>query len=90
MVDLRNHGQSAEIEGLAPPHDMANAANDLANLVKDKGWAWPDVLIGHSMGGKVALHFAQSCARGEYGRSAAFPKQVYILPKQRLIYLFIF
>ncbi|KAJ0027485.1 hypothetical protein Pint_36061 [Pistacia integerrima] len=86
LVDLRNHGQSVDIEGLAPPHNMANAANDLANLVKAKGWVWPDVVIGHSLGGKVALHFTQSCACGEYGQSAALPKQVYILPKQKLVF----
>ncbi|XP_031258341.1 protein ABHD11-like [Pistacia vera] len=79
LVDLRNHGQSVDIEGLAPPHNMANAANDLANLVKAKGWVWPDVVIGHSLGGKVALHFTQSCARGEYGQSAALPKQLWVL-----------
>ncbi|KAI9153779.1 hypothetical protein LWI28_016411 [Acer negundo] len=79
VVDLRNHGRSAEIEGLEPPHDMANAANDLANLVKFQGWAWPDVVIGHSMGGKVAMHFAQSCSRAEYDQSAASPKQLWVL-----------
>ncbi|KAG5556526.1 hypothetical protein RHGRI_006957 [Rhododendron griersonianum] len=26
LVDLRNHGRSAETEGLSPPNDMANAA----------------------------------------------------------------
>ncbi|KAL9428131.1 hypothetical protein AB3S75_030178 [Citrus x aurantiifolia] len=79
LVDLRNHGRSAEIEGLDQPHDIANAANDLANLVKAKGWDWPDVVIGHSMGGKVALHFAQSCARADYGQSVALPKQLWVL-----------
>ncbi|KAF8397920.1 hypothetical protein HHK36_016846 [Tetracentron sinense] len=78
LVDLRNHGRSAELKGLQPPHDMVNAAKDLANLVKSQGWAWPDVVIGHSMGGKVALQFAESCARGDYGESAALPKQVYL------------
>lgn len=78
LVDLRNHGRSAEIEGLEPPHDMVNAANDLAHLVKARGWAWPDVVIGHSMGGKVALQFAESCASGDYGESVALPKQVFL------------
>ncbi|KAH7512191.1 hypothetical protein FEM48_Zijuj12G0064200 [Ziziphus jujuba var. spinosa] len=76
LVDLRNHGKSAEIEGLSPPHDLTNAAQDLANLVKSQGWAWPDVVIGHSLGGKVTLQFAESCARGHYGESAALPKQI--------------
>ncbi|THF95572.1 hypothetical protein TEA_023519 [Camellia sinensis var. sinensis] len=75
LVDLRNHGRSAEIESLSPPHDMANAAKDVADLVKSQGWAWPDVVLGHSMGGKVALQFAESCARGDYGQSAQLPKQ---------------
>ena len=77
LVDLRNHGRSAEIETLEPPHDMVNAANDLANLVKARGWAWPEVVIGHSMGGKVALQFAESCARGDYVDSVSLPKQVF-------------
>ncbi|CAL5350753.1 unnamed protein product [Camellia sinensis] len=75
LVDLRNHGRSAEIEGLNPPHDMAHAAKDLADLIKSQGLAWPDVVLGHSMGGKVALQFAESCARGYYGESAQLPKQ---------------
>lgn len=76
LVDLRNHGRSAEIKGLDPPHNIVNTAGDLANLVKSQGWAWPDVVIGHSLGGKVALQFAESCAHGDYGESAALPKQV--------------
>lgn len=79
LVDLRNHGKSAELEGISPPHDMENAAKDLANLVKSQGWNWPDAVLGHSMGGKVALQFAQSCARGDYGESVSLPKQVSFL-----------
>lgn len=76
LVDLRNHGRSAGIKGIVPPHNMSTAAKDLADLVKARGWAWPDVVVGHSMGGKVALDFAESCSRGVYGQSAALPKQV--------------
>ncbi|KAF3332044.1 alpha/beta hydrolase domain-containing protein 11 [Carex littledalei] len=79
LVDLRNHGRSAHIEGLKQPHNISNAAEDVANLVKLQNWAWPDVVIGHSMGGKVALDFATSCARGDYGQSAIFPKQLWVL-----------
>ncbi|THG14282.1 hypothetical protein TEA_021867 [Camellia sinensis var. sinensis] len=75
LVDLRNHGRSAEIEGLNPPHDMTNTAKDLADLIKSQGLAWPDVVLGHFMGGKVALQFAESCARGYYGESAQLPRQ---------------
>jgi alpha-beta hydrolase superfamily lysophospholipase len=55
---------------------MSSAAKDLADLVKARGWTWPDVVVGHSMGGKVALDFAESCSRGDYGESAVLPKQV--------------
>ncbi|KAI6674068.1 hypothetical protein NL676_001974 [Syzygium grande] len=79
LVDLRNHGRSAELGGFGPPHDMSSAAGDLADLVRSRGWAWPDAVIGHSMGGKVALQFALSCARGCYGESAACPRLVCVL-----------
>ncbi|KAK1375753.1 AB hydrolase-1 domain-containing protein [Heracleum sosnowskyi] len=79
LADLRNHGKSAELKELIAPHDIPNAANDLANLVKSEGWNWPDVVIGHSMGGKVALQYAQSCARGDYGDSVKLPKQLWVL-----------
>ncbi|XP_028080755.1 protein ABHD11-like [Camellia sinensis] len=79
LVDLRNHGRSAEIEGLNPPHDMTNTAKDLADLIKSQGLAWPDVVLGHFMGGKVALQFAESCARGYYGESAQLPRQLWVL-----------
>lgn len=76
LVDLRNHGRSAEVEGLNPPHDLVNSAKDLADLVKASGWKWPDVVIGHSLGGKVALQFMESCARGDFRDTASPPKQV--------------
>ncbi|EOA24359.1 hypothetical protein CARUB_v10017598mg [Capsella rubella] len=79
LVDLRNHGRSAEVEGLNPPHNLVNSAKDLADLVKSSGWKWPDVVIGHSLGGKVALQFMESCARGDYGVSASLPKQLWVL-----------
>uniref|UniRef100_A0A7N0UBQ3 AB hydrolase-1 domain-containing protein n=1 Tax=Kalanchoe fedtschenkoi TaxID=63787 RepID=A0A7N0UBQ3_KALFE len=78
LVDLRNHGRSAEI-GFDPPHDMVNAAKDLAHLVRAKGWNWPDVVIGHSMGGKVGLQYLESCANGDFGDSVALPKQLWVL-----------
>ncbi|XP_050944068.1 uncharacterized protein LOC127150402 [Cucumis melo] len=79
LVDLRNHGKSAELEGFDPPHDMVNAAKDLAKLIESQDWAWPDVVMGHSMGGKVALQFLESCNRGDYGNLASLPKQLWVL-----------
>lgn len=79
LVDLRNHGQSAGLEGFDPPHDISSAAKDVANLVKAEKWDSPYVVIGHSMGGKVALDFAESCSRGDYGESFVLPKQLWVL-----------
>ncbi|XP_021766526.1 protein ABHD11-like [Chenopodium quinoa] len=79
LVDLRNHGNSAVVQGLHPPHDLDNAAADLANLVKSQGWDWPDVVMGHSLGGKVALQFAQGGSSGDYGDSITLPKQLWVL-----------
>jgi esterase len=55
LVDLRHHGQSS---GAPPPNTLASCAADLAALARALG-AEPDVLIGHSFGGKVALEFAR-------------------------------
>lgn len=79
LVDLRNHGNSAAVQDLGQPHDLDNAAADLVNLVMSKGWNWPDVVVGHSLGGKVALQFAQSGASGDYGDSIDLPKQLWVL-----------
>ncbi|KAG2430691.1 hypothetical protein HYH02_013688 [Chlamydomonas schloesseri] len=56
LVDLRCHGASARRPGLNPPHNMATAAEDVARLVYEQcGHQPPAAVLGHSMGGKVAL-----------------------------------
>ncbi|MBC6437627.1 MAG: alpha/beta fold hydrolase [Rhodobacteraceae bacterium] len=60
-VDLRNHGNS----GHAPSHTYADMAGDLAGVIAECG-GQADV-IGHSMGGKVAIALAlghPGCVRG--------------------------
>lgn len=47
LVDLRGHGDS---RGFTPPHTVATAARDVVEM----GEA-PDLLLGHSFGGKVSL-----------------------------------
>lgn len=79
LVDLRNHGNSAGLESLKPPHNIQSAAMDIAELVKGKLFKWPDVVIGHSLGGKVALEFGESSAKGRFGPSAAIPRQLWVL-----------
>jgi pimeloyl-ACP methyl ester carboxylesterase len=61
LVDLRAHGDS---RGASPPHTLENAARDLAHLAVSLERRHPelpkiDTLIGHSLGGKVALEFAR-------------------------------
>lgn len=79
LVDLRNHGRS--------PHDPVMTypamAEDLAALIADRGLDRP-ALVGHSMGGKVAMVLALTrpdrvgrlavvdIAPIDYGRSEAF------------------
>lgn len=56
-VDLRNHGQSFH----HPQQTFDLMAEDLAFLLDDLGLAVID-LLGHSLGGKTAMQFAQSYA----------------------------
>ncbi|KAL2611154.1 hypothetical protein R1flu_022846 [Riccia fluitans] len=77
MVDLRNHGRSAD-RGFTPPHDIPSAAKDVVDLIKTSSFGWPDIVISHSMGGKVALEYSSKAAAGYYG-DALQPKQLWVL-----------
>ncbi|KAJ7294829.1 hypothetical protein O6H91_Y229100 [Diphasiastrum complanatum] len=79
LVDLRNHGLSAALEGFEPPHDIPAAARDLADLIKVHPHVQPDVIIGHSLGGKVALDYVLNSAENSYGDRVSLPKQAWIL-----------
>ncbi|KAG0378897.1 hypothetical protein BGX24_002452 [Mortierella sp. AD032] len=52
-VDLRNHGESGHSE----EHDYTNMANDVVHFLKEQELEKP-IIIGHSMGGKVAMNLA--------------------------------
>lgn len=54
-VDHRNHGDAPPLPG---PHTVAACAGDLARLADHLGQA-PEVVVGHSFGGKVALAYAR-------------------------------
>lgn len=54
IVDLRNHGHSPH----APSHTYDDMAEDLRELQQDLGYRTAHWL-GHSMGGKAAMNFAQ-------------------------------
>jgi esterase len=55
LVDQRNHGRSPHSEVFSYPE----MANDLMELIATTGEREVN-LLGHSMGGKTALHFAQA------------------------------
>ncbi|HEX2872918.1 MAG TPA: alpha/beta hydrolase [Polyangiaceae bacterium] len=55
LVDLRHHGES---QGAPPPNTLEACARDLSALIEQLGQE-PEVLAGHSFGGKTALMFAQ-------------------------------
>lgn len=73
LVDLRNHGKSTGIGG---PNTLDAAADDLIRLGTRIGF--PQVLLGHSLGGKVVLKYLQHVS----GESPAAPVGTEILPQQ--------
>jgi pimeloyl-ACP methyl ester carboxylesterase len=72
LVDLRHHGQSS---GASGPNTLAACARDLSELGRQLG-AEPDVLIGHSFGGKVSIEYARQHA--QRGTASAL-EQVWVL-----------
>lgn len=60
LVDLRHHGKS---QGAPPPNTLRACAEDLSGLAQSLG-VQPDIVIGHSFGGKVALAYAASRPSG--------------------------
>lgn len=55
LADLRLHGESL---GFEPPHTLEAAAADVSALAEETG-QHPEVVLGHSFGGKVALAYAR-------------------------------
>lgn len=60
LVDLRLHGKSPPAD---PPHNIAACVEDFMNLARELGQ--PELMIGHSLGGKVALAYGQTYAQRE-------------------------
>jgi len=53
LVDLRNHGRSPHVDGLSYPA----MAEDLSEFM-EQNWIHKAHVLGHSMGGKVAMELA--------------------------------
>ncbi len=55
LVDLRCHGESAQLPTRPDgPHNLGSAAGDVLRLL-GRLKLFPEVLIGHSFGGKARL-----------------------------------
>ena len=54
-IDLRNHGQSPHLETMS----YEEMANDVFETLDNLGISNPIYILGHSMGGKVAMSMAQ-------------------------------
>ncbi len=53
ILDQRNHGRSPHL----PSHNYLELAEDLKNFMESH-WIYTAHIVGHSMGGKVAMQFA--------------------------------
>ena len=53
IVDFRNHGRSPHVD----EHSYPLMAEDISNFMSDN-WIYGANVIGHSMGGKAAMHLA--------------------------------
>lgn len=77
LVDQRGHGKSARLP-LFPPHTLAASARDLLGLFARRfRHAGPDVVVGHSMGGKVVLELLRQLAAP--GALLALPAHTWVL-----------
>lgn len=75
LVDQRCHGNSSHVADLRPPHTIGASATDIAQLFRSKfGGHAPAMVIGHSLGGKVALEYVRQRACG-----LNMPRQVWSL-----------
>ena len=76
LADLRNHGKTAQLEPqrFKAPHDIDATAGDVLRTVRRELEKAPDVLIGHSLSGKVVLDYLKKTA----GTKEA-PKHAWIL-----------
>ncbi len=55
VPDLRNHGRSPHVS----EHTYADMAEDVRQFLEDR-WIFSSAVVGHSMGGKVAMQLALS------------------------------
>ncbi|KAK9812876.1 hypothetical protein WJX72_005084 [[Myrmecia] bisecta] len=77
LVDMRCHGESAQLaQQPRGPHGVDTAAGDILRLLAQLK-LFPEVLIGHSFGGKVVMSMAEQF--GRIGMQMPRPVQVWVL-----------
>ncbi len=65
LMDLRCHGDSSPLSpSLVSPHGVESAAHDVLRLLSALK-IFPEVLVGHSFGGKVVMSMADIFGRAE-------------------------
>ena len=62
LADLRCHGQSAHMGPVTPHNSVESAAADVLELLRHLR-LFPEILIGHSFGGKVIMSMADQFGR---------------------------
>ena len=63
LVDLRCHGESTQMaQRPARPHGVESAAEDVLTLLGQLK-LFPEVLVGHSFGGKVVMSMVEQFGR---------------------------
>ena len=72
LLDLRNHGESPWLDSMK----WSDMSTDVLHYLERESIEAPIYLIGHSLGGKVAMHFA-----AEYGDRVAKLVVLDIVPK---------
>ena len=73
LVDIRCHGESANLPTPPGPHGVETSAQDILKLLSQLK-LFPEVLIGHSFGGKVVMSMGEQF--GASGKRLPRPVQV--------------
>ena len=73
LVDIRCHGESANLPTPPGPHGVESSAQDILKLLSQLK-LFPEVLIGHSFGGKVVMSMGEQF--GASGKRLPRPVQV--------------
>lgn len=84
VMDLRGHGGSSSSRGrrFPPPHNFDACAQDVVETLKQLGLTReksPFAIVGHSLGGRVALQYSSLLSRDSATIGVNAPSQTYLL-----------